>query len=342
MVQRRTYLALLGGGVVSLAGCLNMIDTDPGEDDQTDSDNTNSDTSSDTETDSPNYWGGNPVTVGVTQEVTATQELHDRVEAALTYWEDNADQYAGQSVEFDYQPNEDEVDIEIIVVEDIVDCGEHDSDLLIVGCAPILQGPPSGTVEIQIRGDLDGDHMEQVLKHEFGHVLGLTHDDEPRHIMSDDVEDRIPDYGDRTSIFESYNDAIGMMNDGNEAYAKGLELFESESFTRAQDPLAESEEAFNSAHSLFQDAAETAIRIDENEVKDICDEAAVVNGDFARSMRALHEASTSYANQDYNTGDTYVEQHQEYHQAAHDGTVRDGATVADLLGLPVEEESSSP
>jgi len=60
------------------------------------------------------------------------------------------------------------------------------SENITLGCAPILT--PDVTVEeqptIQIRSGYDDESTVEILKHEFGHLLGIRHGEEPKQVMA--------------------------------------------------------------------------------------------------------------------------------------------------------------
>lgn len=104
---------------------------------------------------------------------------------SLNYWSENSAQYAGYPIDYDLNPNASDPNVEIVWVDSLDSCDEY-SDPEIAGCADLVQGglAPS-TVTVRIETGHDRSVTEEVLKHELGHTLGLTHDDEPADIMSE-------------------------------------------------------------------------------------------------------------------------------------------------------------
>jgi hypothetical protein len=106
------------------------------------------------------------------------------VRAAADYWTEHSDRYAGFPVTFRVIEGREAADVHVRFVERIDDCGTHDADAT-AGCAPILTEPGQvdRPVDVRVRTDFSDASTVAVLKHEFGHTLGLTHADEPRDVM---------------------------------------------------------------------------------------------------------------------------------------------------------------
>ncbi|AQL43128.1 hypothetical protein BV210_10555 [Halorientalis sp. IM1011] len=104
------------------------------------------------------------------------------VRTAVEFWEDNAEQYLGHPVDFRVAPNASDPDVVVRVVSEVTDCGTEDHA---AGCAPLaedLREQPK-PVTVRVRRGFDRESTRQVLKHEFGHILGQGHDDRPAEIM---------------------------------------------------------------------------------------------------------------------------------------------------------------
>jgi hypothetical protein len=106
------------------------------------------------------------------------------VAAATDYWADRAEQYAGPPVAFAVRPDADDPDVLVRTVETLESCdGVRDA----AGCAPHLTAadrPLPDPVVVTVRAGLRDDSTLLVVRHEFGHLLGLDHDDEPAAVMS--------------------------------------------------------------------------------------------------------------------------------------------------------------
>ena len=104
------------------------------------------------------------------------------VRAAIDFWEGNAEQYVGHPVEFTLRPNATDPDVAVRVVREVTDCGTEEHA---AGCAPLaedLREQPT-PVTVRVRRGFDRESTRRVLKHEFGHILGQGHDDQPADVM---------------------------------------------------------------------------------------------------------------------------------------------------------------
>lgn len=140
-----------------------------------------------TATDTPG-WDGDPDNPWRQSElVVAIENDHDRdvrplVRDALDYWERNAEQYAGYTLSYRLEPDATEPDLVVAFVEELTDCGREDH---VAGCAPVLTESRQITrpVRVRVRHGFSNNSTVAVLKHELGHTLGLTHEDEPATVM---------------------------------------------------------------------------------------------------------------------------------------------------------------
>ena len=124
------------------------------------------------------------------ETVTVAVEGTDRERAlaadGLAYWADNASQYAGFDVTFRLvdpavTPTNG-TDVRLRFVETVGECGDTTYP---AGCAPRINASTGvdrpATVEVK-RGLAD-DPTRLVVRHEVGHLLGLTHTDRPQDVM---------------------------------------------------------------------------------------------------------------------------------------------------------------
>jgi hypothetical protein len=127
------------------------------------------------------------VTVNLSVRSGEDRDWEPLVRAGIDYWQGEGSQHATYSQEMVFDPDAADADITVTVVEEIPECGIHEgTETRALGCAgryntSVLAGE---TVPVQIETGWDDRTTVQTVKHEFGHVYGLTHDDEPTSIMN--------------------------------------------------------------------------------------------------------------------------------------------------------------
>ena len=173
--------------------------------------------------------------------------------------------------------------------------------------------------------------MTTTLKHELGHTLGLGHDDEPARIMSNDPEDRIPDYHERRTILEAYNDSVTPYNRGATAWSNTLDAWNDGDFRLTEHYAVQASDAFADALSLIDDARTTASSIRAHDV------AALLSESFQhanyRRMAAEAAADMAQAAQAGRNPEPYRRSANEYNSEARNIQFHSSRVVATELGL---------
>ena len=168
--------ATAGTGTVTGAGTVTEAGTDAGFETGTNRGTGSAGVSTDP-------YGGETLVVAVEDPGDGSREYAPLVRRALDYWEANASRYAGYEVSYRLDPDSADPDVVVSVVEHIEDCGSEDDHS--AGCAPLITRPAEFSPPIRVRvvDGLSDESTVRVLIHEFGHTLGLGHDDEPQPIM---------------------------------------------------------------------------------------------------------------------------------------------------------------
>ncbi|QLD90377.1 hypothetical protein HWV07_15565 [Natronomonas salina] len=227
----------------------------------------------DIEIENPNPYGKETLTVCLNQKVPARHDIDQIVQEALSYWENKSEQYAGYPVEYKYRPNTSDPDVEISLVEEIRNCGGNSGDG-IAGCAHYVQESAPSTVEISLVDGYRQEWMTTILKHELGHTLGIGHGEEPAHIMSDDIEDRIPDYRARNDAIGQYTGFFDPYGNGQDALSNALDAYGRRDYAASESAAIDSANYFETARSRVIDTRRTANRLDESDAYALAEETA--------------------------------------------------------------------
>ncbi|WP_157532950.1 hypothetical protein [Haloferax profundi] len=137
-----------------------------------------------------NPWGHAPIVVSVDAPDDG-RDYASLVESAVSYWAENSTN-TSYDPRFVVRPNASDPDVRVSIVDEIDSCGEYAGQNA-VGCAPLLdesktQGGQNAT-PVQVAAGYDDETTTTVLTHEFGHLLGVTHDDAEVHpVMSPRIE----------------------------------------------------------------------------------------------------------------------------------------------------------
>ncbi|MCU4752514.1 hypothetical protein OB919_11020 [Halobacteria archaeon AArc-curdl1] len=183
------------------------------------------------------------VSVRIENRSDTDHDVETNARDALAYWETHAEQYVGFGVDFEVVT--DDPQLTIAYVDTPEDCQDVEGySELVLGCAPLLRPGnrlPNDLTAYVVAANRPFGKVRITTKHEIGHVLGLYHDDEPREIMSNRPEDRIPLYDVRINIWETVLEAQERSNDGTRLYSDGITNWN-------EDEYAVAAEAFNAAH----------------------------------------------------------------------------------------------
>lgn len=158
------------------------------------------------------------VVVGVENDVSPSRNVTGLVEDAVSYWESGPGApYRNYTTDFVVRPNASDPNVTVEIVEDIVACGTEPSAYT-VGCAPILDrydlADDDSTIRI-VAGYTD-ESTRSTLKHEFGHLHGRVHGQEPLPLMTATEEKtRLPqpNASERTNAWEFSNIKVFLSRD---------------------------------------------------------------------------------------------------------------------------------
>lgn len=127
------------------------------------------------------------VTIGVTDETGGDRDYRPFVDETLAYWVAHDEEYGDYATDFEFRPNASNPDVEIRIVESILQCGVHTPiDGRFTGCASLLDGDAVAkhTEVVEISYDQSDESIVTTMKHEFGHLYGIEHGEEPMPLMN--------------------------------------------------------------------------------------------------------------------------------------------------------------
>jgi len=198
-------------------------------------------------------------TIAVADRSESDHDVSALAATAAAYWNEHAAEYAGFDVSFSV--GGESPDVELVFLDrraELEGCQDHAS-AEVLGCSPLLRAEHRPerpvTVEVVAEGRPYGDVLI-TTKHELGHALGLGHDDDPEHIMSDSIKDRLPAYERRIDLLDTFGNAWAGRNAGAREYEAAVERWNDERF-------AESVSAFEASVQRYREAGESVATAEE-------------------------------------------------------------------------------
>ncbi|MFB6300060.1 MAG: matrixin family metalloprotease [Halobacteriales archaeon] len=126
-------------------------------------------------------WGTEELIVAIDRTTTNQSNVSRLVADALEYWNTAGNEYATYPVKFTLRPAAANPDIVVRFKPDI-DCTRARWEL---GCAPIIE--PGSSIDHPALVRIDAEYTKattrRVLKHEFGHIVGIRHGEAPTELM---------------------------------------------------------------------------------------------------------------------------------------------------------------
>lgn len=235
-MRRRAFL-LATAGVAMTAGCASTGTDGSGSD--------------------RHPFAGETVTVRIDERSETEHDLQATARDALAFWAAESETYAGFEVGFEVDETEDP-DMLIAYADDAGGCEDVPGfSEQVLGCAPLLQAGtrvPRPVVARVVAGARPVGKVRITTKHEIGHVLGLGHDDDPRRVMSNRPEDRIPLYELRIDIWERTLTGNERTNEAATLYRHAVGSWNAGEYEAAGPAFVAASDAFTDASELFQTA----------------------------------------------------------------------------------------
>lgn len=132
-----------------------------------------------------NPWEKENVTVTIWGSYNQSRDLAPLVNKSLAYWNENASKYGDYNVTFILKPNTRGADIVVDLVPRIPECGHDGGGDSTVGCASVLKSysTPDRPEKVRVVGGYSNESTVKILNHEFGHIMGVEHGEEPMPLM---------------------------------------------------------------------------------------------------------------------------------------------------------------
>ena len=134
-----------------------------------------------------NPWRTRTLVVGMGNDSVLDPRYRKAVIEAVTYWNTTGQQYSDFEVALEYRPNATSPDVRVQFVDEIERCGTHTNTTVAetLGCAPINDGLQAQLPQtIRIVTGYTNESTTETVKHEFGHILGRNHGEEPMPLMA--------------------------------------------------------------------------------------------------------------------------------------------------------------
>ncbi len=224
------------------------------------------------ETEPRHPFADETVSVRIDNRSETDHDVERNAREALEYWEEHAEQYVDFGIEFEVV--EDDPRMTIAYTDTPEPCRNVEGySERVLGCAPLItpgRRVPDGLTAHVVAANRPFGKIRITTKHEIGHVLGLYHDAEPREIMSNRPEDRIPLYETRIGIWERVLVAQERSNDGTRLFDLGVESWNGGRYEAAESTFGAANDEFAGARELVRTAIEeTAAFVDHPRVETV-------------------------------------------------------------------------
>ncbi len=193
------------------------------------------------------------VRVRIVNDSDTDHDVEANARESLDYWAEHASEFTGFDVDFEVVREDPQLTIAYVDSPD-----PHCRDVegfseRVLGCAPVLRPGrrvPEDLTAYVVAGARPYGKVRTTTKHEIGHVLGLYHDDEPRHVMSNRPEDRIPQFQLRIDIWETVLAATERSAAAGGFYDLGVDNWRQGRYEAAEASFGAAAEDFAAAREL--------------------------------------------------------------------------------------------
>lgn len=126
------------------------------------------------------------VTVGITYIAGDDRNITPLVQDAVDYWMEIDDEHGDYQTEWVVDPDASNPDVVVLYVDIIVACGFGPNHDYYIGCTQLLSTERSANtpVQVEIAAGYTDESTTNTIKHEWGHLYGREHGEEPMPLMS--------------------------------------------------------------------------------------------------------------------------------------------------------------
>lgn len=126
------------------------------------------------------------VTVGLTYIANDDRNVTPLVQDAIDYWMEIDDEHGDYQTEWVVDPDAEHPDVVVLYVDTIVQCGFGPNHDYYIGCTNLLSTERSANtpVHVEIAAGYTDESTTNTIKHEWGHLYGREHGEEPMPLMS--------------------------------------------------------------------------------------------------------------------------------------------------------------
>ena len=153
-----------------------------------------------------NPWNQEIVPVRINDSADDGRNTTALTVQTIDYWNANIERYTDFEYRFVLAEDPDDARFEVQFKESVDSCDDHDTD--VAGCATRLsEGRTARDLEVaEVQSSGSNTGVLGTTRHEFGHLVGLNHSDEPLDLMAQGYEGDIRDATDRP--FPWYGDTL--------------------------------------------------------------------------------------------------------------------------------------
>lgn len=137
-----------------------------------------------------NPFESDPIVVNTTYGENITEPYENITNQSIQYWNANDERYGNWTANLSYNADAEQADITVRYVSEIDSCGLNYAIFSeFTGCADLITSNHEYShTTVEIVGDRPREAVKRTVKHEFGHIFGIEHGEEPMPLMDGEVD----------------------------------------------------------------------------------------------------------------------------------------------------------